>query len=147
MQIALFQMNICRLTRSPIFDKEGGIWNCQNPNSTTAHSSIQQSLRLDYVLTVISTTPPGTLYVVVVLNCPASSRQRLVCTTVQVSGTLHIWASNFVLFKIIGFWKFWPQNPKIFGLRTEGLFIGPSKSLWKVKKEVVDEFGYLFFCV
>ena len=31
---------------------------CQNPNSTTAHSSIQQSLRLDYILTVISTPPP-----------------------------------------------------------------------------------------
>ena len=47
--------------------------------------------------------------------------------------------------------KFLPQNPKIFGLRTEGLFIGPSqknqriwcnffsKSLWKVKNEVVGK--------
>ena len=35
---------------------------------------------------------------------------------------------------MIGFWKFLPQNPKIFGLRTEGLFIGPSK-----------EFGAFFF--
>ena len=30
-----------------------------------------------------------------------------------------------------------PQNPKIFGLRREGLFIGPSKK--------IKEFGAIFF--
>ena len=30
-----------------------------------------------------------------------------------------------------------PQNPKIFGLRTEGLFIGPPKKM--------KEFGAIFF--
>ena len=54
-----------------------------------------------------------------------SDHKTYTCT--QVSGTLHIWASNFVFLKIIGFWKFLPQNKKIFGLRTEGLFIGPPK--------------------
>ena len=44
----------------------------------------------------------------------------------QVSGTLHIWASNLVLFKIKGFWKILPQNPKMFRNQMEGLFIGPS---------------------
>ena len=105
---------------------------CQNPNSTK--TSVQQSLRLDYILTVISTPPttppPGTLTVVVVVNWPGSAGQRQTVqlySHTQVSGTLHIWASNFFLLKIIGFWKFLPQNPKIFRLRTEGLFIGPSK--------------------
>jgi len=53
--------------------------NCQKPNLTK--TSIQQSLSLDYILTVISTTPPhptppGTHRVVVVVNCPASSLRK-----------------------------------------------------------------------
>ena len=90
---------------------------------------------------------------------PAAGRDLCVqlYSHTQVSGTLHIWASNFVIIKIIGFWKFLPQNPKIFRLRTEGLFIGPSKkikgfgaifssskSLWKVKIEVMRKFRYWF---
>ena len=92
---------------------------------------------------------------------PAAGRDLCVqlYSHTQVSGTLHIWASNFIFLKIIGFWKFLPRNPKIFRLRTEGLFIGPSKrnqriwctlfskSLWKVKIEVVGKFRYLFCCV
>ena len=51
---------------------------------------------------------------------------------------------------------FLAQNPKILWLQTEGLFMGPqkinqriwciffSKSLWKVKKEVVTSLGTYF---
>ena len=42
---------------------------CQNPNSTI--SSIQLSLRLDYILTQRSTHPPHHKLSVVVVNCPS----------------------------------------------------------------------------
>ena len=54
---------------------------CQNPNS--AHISIQQSLRLDYILTGIHPThPPGTLHVVVV-NWTA-------CTQASTNNWIHL---------------------------------------------------------
>ena len=54
---------------------------CQSPNST--NSSIQQSLRLDYILTSDPRpTTTQTLCVVVVINCPASRQAACVynCT-------------------------------------------------------------------
>ena len=55
--------------------------NCQNPNST--NSSIQQSLRIDYIITCRSTHPPSrTLRIVVVVNCTASSAGTCVYSVV-----------------------------------------------------------------
>ena len=52
------------------------------PNLTK--TSIQQEFELDYILTRIHPPHPIiTHYVVVFVNCLASSRQRPVCTTVQ----------------------------------------------------------------
>ena len=69
-----------------------------------------------------TTTPPGTHHVVVVVNWPGSAGQRQTVqlySHTQVSGTLHIWASNFLILKIIGFWNFLAQNPTILCLRAD----------------------------
>ena len=101
--------------------------------------------------------PTGTHHVVVVVNCPASSRQRPVCTTVQShTGQCSYWPANFAHFKIKKIWRFFSPNRKIFGEQMEWLFIRPcvkfqriwcqkiSKSHCKVKNEVEDKFRYLF---
>ena len=86
-----------------------------------------------------TTTQELSMLLLLLTAQPAAGRELCVqlYSHTQVSGTLHIWASNFVLLKIIVFWKFLPQNPKIFGLQMEGLFIGPSKK--------IKEFGAIFF--
>ena len=75
-------------------------------------SSTEFEVRLHSYSDIHHPTPPttGTHHVVVVVNWPGSAGQRQTVqlySHTQVSGTtLHIWASNFLILKIIGFWKF-----------------------------------------
>ena len=57
---------------------------------------------------------------------PAAGRDLCVqlYSHTQVSGTLHIWASNFVIIKMNGFWTFLPRNPNS-GNRRRGSSLGP----------------------
>ena len=59
-------------------------YNCQNPNST--NSSIQQSLRLNYILTCgppHPTTHPHKLFMFLLLLLTAQLARQADCTTVQ----------------------------------------------------------------
>ena len=85
-------------------------------------SSIEFEVRLHSYSDIHPTTPPGTHHVVVVVNWPGRAGQAE-CTIVQshtgqCKSALHIWASNFLIRKSMGLWKFLAQNPKILWLRA-----------------------------
>ena len=114
-------------------------WNCQNPNSTI--SSIQLSLRLDYILTQRS-TPPTTTTTQTLCCCSAWPRPRkLVSTWCQFSSVFFrslCWATALVF--IISYIFVWIQcYHKFPTISIPDILKKQTPNLWNVKCTSVQQ--------
>ena len=118
--------------------------NCQNPNSTK--TSVQQSLRLDYILTVISTPPHPphhqelTMLLLLLTGQAVQARQSVqLYSHTQVSASLHCISERltFLFSKAWDFENFWLRIQKYCGYGQKGYSLG-------LKKKISD-FGAIFF--